>query len=146
VMGIVEKWQNYREQRECYAAVMKRCATIENELNGMLNGFPALAVGHVFSVIRREIASTKPMLVQSVRNGNTYEQIVWLLMTNVIWEELTQAKQTIGLNRLTMIGDGMKALFAFASDALVTCKYHTELEAYQEQKNLDAILQERALR
>jgi hypothetical protein len=49
--------------------VIKRCDVIQKELNDLLSGFSALAVDCVFKAIRREIACTKPKLVQSERIG-----------------------------------------------------------------------------
>src|ERR1700730_11158456 len=104
---------------------MKRCDIVHEELDELLNGFPSLALDFVFKKIRAEIARTKPDLVKSLNNGLTYEQIVWLLMSNITWDELVRGEHMIYRNTPSMLGEGLRGLFILASEALVTCKYHT---------------------
>ena len=118
--------RSFREKRRCYAAAIRRCDVVQEELGELLGGFPAMAVGFVFKKIRTEIAGTKSDLVKSVNRGLTYEQIVWLLMSNVTWDELTGGKHMIYRNTPSMLGQGLVGLFVLSSDALVACEYQTQ--------------------
>ncbi|WFU52272.1 hypothetical protein QA639_21425 [Bradyrhizobium pachyrhizi] len=138
--AIVEKIRNTKEERRCYLAAMKECEFVQSQLEHLLTGFPALAIEATIKKVRHLIRRTKPDLVKSVRNGLSYRTIIFLLISNVTWEELRTGEHMVYRNRLSMIGEGFRGLFLLSSDTLVSCGYHTQAEADAEKKELSELL------
>jgi hypothetical protein len=137
---IIEKIRGRKEERRCYLAAMKECDFIQSELAHLLDGFPALALDTVMKEVRSHMLRAKPDLVRSVKKGLTYRTIVYLLMSNVTWEQLSTGNHMVHRNRTSMMGDGLKGLFLLSSDCLVACGYQTQAEAEAEQEKLLELL------
>ncbi|WP_396604874.1 hypothetical protein ACFLEY_22410 [Bradyrhizobium sp. YCK136] len=138
--GIVDKIRNSKEERRCYLAAMKECEFVQSQLEHLLDGFPALAVDPTMKKVRHLIRRTKSELVKSVRNGLSYRTIIFLLISNVTWEELRTGEHMVYRNYPSMMGEGFKGLFLLSSDTLVSCGYQTQAEADAEKEQLFELL------
>jgi hypothetical protein len=137
---IFEKIRSRKEEGRCYFAAMKECDFIQGELTHLLDGFPALFLDTVMKEVRSLIRRTKSDLVKSVKKGLAYRTVVFLLISNVTWEQLRTGNHMVYRNQTSMMGDGLKGLFIFSSDCLVACGYQTQAEAEAEQEELFEML------
>ena len=137
---IVDRIRNSRKERRCYLASMKECAFVQGQLEHLLDGFPALAIDATMKKVRRALRGTKPALVTSVQKGLSYRTIVFLLISNVTWDELRSGEHMVYRNHPSMMGEGFKGLFLLSSDCLVSCGYQTQAEADAEKEELLELL------
>jgi hypothetical protein len=140
LMGIVDKISNLKEERRCYLTAMKECEFVQSQLEHLLDGFPQLAVDATMKKVRHLIERTKPALVTSVQRGLSYRTIIFLLISNVTWDELSNGEHMVYRNRPSMMGEGFKGLFLLSSDTLVSCGYQTQAESDAEKEQLFELL------
>jgi hypothetical protein len=132
--GIIDKIRRLKEERQCFLAAMKECTLIHSELSRRMDGLSGMAVDATMKEVRKVIRKSKPTLVKSVKRGDAYRTIVFLLIGNVTLDELASGRHMVYRNRTSMMGSSLKALFHLASDELVSCGYHTRAESDEWKK------------
>jgi hypothetical protein len=135
-MLLIDKLIGSKEERECLSAALQECDFVQQMLNGLLSGFPALAADSVMKQVRIELKNTKTDLVASIHKGLSYRTIIFLLISNNTWAQLMTGEHMIYRNALSMHGEGLRDLFFLASDCLVSTGYHSAAEAEAEKVQL----------
>ena len=115
---------------------MKECDGVDIILQPVVPVEGRLVLDTVLSLVRKKIKATPKELVQSIASGMSYRAVVFLLISNVTWEELHSGRHHVYRGALSLTGEGLKQLFDLASDALVSLQFHSKAEANAEKASL----------